>query len=99
MMLNKQIRYYKDNDSKNYPGEITLELLHNGSAFSNIYPISAFNIQTLPGVQLYINGNSNPIVTNRNGECEIEFKIDSLSFDLESLNRIVNNNGYLIINY
>ena len=99
MMLNKQIRYYKDNDSKNYPGEITLELLHNGSAFLNIYPISALNIQTLPGVQFYINGNSNPIVTNSSGEYEIEFKIDSLSFDLESLNRIVNNNGYLIINY
>lgn len=99
MMLNKQIRYYKNNDSKNYPGEITLELLHNGSAFSNIYPISALNIQTLPGIQFYINGNSNPITTNQYGEYDISFKINSLSFDLESLNKIVNNNGYLIINY
>ena len=98
-MLNKQIRFYGNNNSQNYPGEITLELLHNGSAFLNIYPIMALNIQTLPGIQFYINGNSNPITTNQQGECDISFKINSLSFDLESLNKIVNNNEYLIINY
>jgi len=43
-MLNKQIRFYGNNNSQNYPGEITLELLHNGSAFLNIYPIMALNI-------------------------------------------------------
>ena len=94
------MRYYSNNNSNNYPGQLTLELLRNGTAFTNAYPIAALNIQSMPGVKFYINGSMVPFIIDNSKSCTIEnYTINSILFDEESLNKIVTNNSYLIINY
>ena len=55
----KQIRYYNENNVKNYPGGTSLGMtkLINGSAFKingNNVLITQLGIQTVPGVKFYI---------------------------------------------
>lgn len=100
-----QIRYYGDNNAKNYPANLSLQTLQSGSAFHNTLPIVQLGIQTLPGMKIYINNHTNPVVVGQTGIYELNVDgisyITDLRFDYTTLNIINNNksNTYLIIDY
>ena len=100
-MFGQQICYYKDGGD-NYPKQMTAELLRNGTGLFYAYPITILNIQSIPGVKFYINGNPIPFIIDDSGNITIELTngnmINIISFDEKSLNNI-QNNGYLIISY
>lgn len=98
----KQIRYYQDNNSNNYPENVTSRNLISGTIFSVYTPILQLGIQSLPGTKFYLNGSSNPIIIGSTGIYELNLqgliKINALQFDSRSLKTIQNNtNAYLII--
>ena len=93
-----QIRYYGDSeaskgsDSKNQPSTLTSVQLRSGSAFSNYMPLKQIGIQTMPGVEFYLNGSIEPIIIGNTGIYELNVEnlteITSLSFDYKSLKMI-----------
>ena len=92
-----QIRYYGDNeanktDSKNQPRNLTSVQLRSGSAFSDYMPLKQIGIQTMPGVEFYLNGSIEPIIIGNTGIYELNVEnltdITSLSFDYKSLKMI-----------
>lgn len=106
----KQFRYYKDNDPKNYPQNlskndlsgISYRNLLSGSLFMQYTPIIQLGIQTYPGVKFYLNNGETPVVVGYTGIYELNVEgvadISSLKFDATSLNQISKNDGaYLII--
>lgn len=99
-----QLRYYGDGHSKNSSPDINYTKLRSGSIFSNTLPITQLGIQTLPGVKVYINNHTNPIIIGQTGIYELNVdglsNITDIKFDGESLNLINNStNAYLIIDY
>ena len=100
----QQIRYYGDNNKANYPANITAQRLRAGTAFSDYYPIVQLGIQTLPGVRVFINNHTSPIIIGGTGIYELNIdglsNITDLSFDPASLNLInSNDNANLIIDF
>lgn len=106
----RQLRYYKDEDKRNYPindeneGTISLNQLINPKFFSQYMPIIHLGIQTIPGVKFYLNDNikTNPIIIGYTGIYELNLEniaeINSLCFDIESIQNIQNiDDAYLII--
>lgn len=100
-----QIRYYGDGNSKNYPSNVNKQFLQSGSVFHNTLPIVQLGIQTLPGMKIYINNHTNPIIVGQTGIYELNVDgmsyITDIRFDYSSLNLIDSNqvNAYLIIDY
>lgn len=104
-----QVRYYGTNsngvaDSRNWPATLTHAKMRSGTAFSDVYPIVQLGIQTLPGVKVFINNHSTPIVIGSTGIYELNVdglsRISNISFDINSLNVIDNNsNAYIIVDY
>ena len=85
-----QIRYYGDNeDSKNQPRNLTSVQLRSGSDYM---PLKQIGIQTMPGVEFYLNGSIEPIIIGNTGIYELNVEnlteITSLSFDYKSLKMI-----------
>ena len=115
----KQFRYYGDNNKKNYPDilkENGLIQIKEGSIFNpgdGDTSIVALSIQTLPGVQFYLNGtNSDPIIIGSTGIYELNinnaYSISNLCFEESSLLHLIEYNeedekdsraakGYIII--
>lgn len=100
-----QIRYYGDGNSKNYPTGLTLSNLQSGSVFHNTLPIVQLGIQTLPGMKIFINNHTNPVVIGQTGIYELNVDgisyITDLRFDSATL-RVINSNqrnAYLIVDY
>lgn len=69
--------------------------LYNGSIFTSCTPITQLGIQSLPGTTFYLNNDNtrtNPIIIGYTGLYELNLEgiaeINSISFELESLNRI-----------
>ncbi len=91
-----QIRYYGDRenkaDGKNQPNNLTNVQLRSGSAFSQYMPLKQIGIQTMPGVEFYLNGSVEPIIIGNTGIYELNVEnlteITSLSFDYKSLKMI-----------
>ena len=101
-----QIRYYGDGNDKNYPkNNVSLTTLQSGSIFHNTLPIVQLGIQTLPGMKIYINNHTNPIIVGQTGIYELNVDgisyITDLRFDGTTLNIINRNqqNAYLIVDY
>lgn len=100
-----QIRYYGEGNAKNSNSNVTMAKLRSGSLFSDTLPITQLGIQTLPGVKIYINNHTNPIIIGSTGIYELNVDglsyITDIKFDGVSLNLINNNqsNAYLIIDY
>lgn len=100
-----QIRYYGVNDSKNYPASINHNALRYGTFFTNQnILITRFGIQTLPGVQFFINGTQTPILVGSTGIYELDVEnistITSISFSEVSLQMVEQSPiGYIIIDY
>lgn len=106
-----QIRYYGGTSGntagtgkRNYPEGLTRNSLRYGNVFNSIYPIVQLGIQTLPGVKIYINNYTDPIIIGATGIYELDVdgisNITDLQFDNTSLDMIDNNaNAYIIIDY
>lgn len=99
-----QIRWFKDNNEKNYPANISADALSSGSAFPRSYSIVQFGIQTLPGTKIFLDSHPDPIIIGATGIYELSVdgltKINSITFDNASLELIENNdNAYVLIDY
>lgn len=100
-----QIRYYGDGNVKNSASNITLQTLQSGSAFHNTFPIVQLGVQTLPGMKIYINNHTNPVIVGQTGIYELNVDgisyITDLRFDGSTLKIINDNqkNTYLIVDY
>ena len=100
-----QIRYYGDGSSKNSARNVTLQTLQSGSVFHNTFPIVQLGVQTLPGMKIYINNHTNPVIVGQTGIYELNVDgmsyITDLRFDGSTLKIINDNqkNTYLIVDY
>lgn len=87
-----QFRYYDDKDKRNQPSGLTANKLYGGSCFNVYYPITRLGIQSLPGIQFYLNNGDYPIALGSTGIYELNLngtaEITSIRFDPESLQRI-----------
>lgn len=100
----RQYRYYSENDSNNYPSNISLANLCNGNIFRDpqVFPVVALGIQTLPGTKFYLNGSNNPIIVGSTGIYELDVidkaEIVNILLDYTSMLAIRDSDvGYLII--
>lgn len=100
-----QVRYYGDSNEKNSASNVSLQTLQSGSVFHNTLPIVQLGIQTLPGMKIYINNHTNPVIVGQTGIYELNVDgisyITDLRFDSITLGVINKNqkNAYLIIDY
>ena len=99
-----QFRYYGDGNSKNYPKNISKDILRSGAIFesNDCYPIIQLGIQSLPGTLFYLNSANTSIKIGSTGIYELDLEgyttIDRLTFDQNSLTLIDNNpSAYLIV--
>lgn len=98
----KQFRYYNEgNASKNTDG-ITKNDLVSANIFFNYPEITQLGIQTLPGVEFYLNNSIYSIQIGNTGIYELDVKgitsITNIHFDAESISMIDKSpTGYLII--
>ena len=101
-----QFRYYGEDDRRNQPNnstnKITIAKLASGSIFNNFLPITQLGIQTLPGTKFYLNNGTTPIIIGSTGIYELNLEglseITKISFELSSLQNIINTPGaYLIV--
>lgn len=98
----KQLRYYGEGNSNNYPTNVKMSTLSNGTAFANYYPIVQLGIQTLPGTKFSLNNAEAPIIVGYTGIYELDLngsiEINRIEFDVYSLERINElNQGILIV--
>lgn len=100
-MANKviQYRYYGEDNVNNYPSgaQGSAQYYINGTVFEKTTPILQLGIQTLPGVQFYLNKSAgDPIVIGSTGIYELDLQnkteITHLRFSSESLNLIADLN-------
>lgn len=101
-----QFRYYGPDNKDNQPSNISLSTLSNGQVFfkdgGESQSIVQLGIQTIPGVKFYLNEGIEPIFIGGTGIYELDLSgltdITALSFDQDSINKILNTNGaYLIV--
>ena len=89
-----QVRYYGDKEAngKNQPEGLTGNRLRSGSVFNAYTPMKQIGIQTMPGVQFYLNNSIEPITIGSTGIYELNVEnlteITALSFDTTSINMI-----------
>lgn len=106
----KQMRYVKDGDSRNYPANLTAEMLISGSMFDSSVRISALTISGGAfGIKFYLNDTPTPLSTRVNGLYKEETRgmwsfdtsnvtqvpIYSLRFDASSIQNFLNANHIL----
>lgn len=99
-----QIRYFGENDNRNYPSNINSLRLRTGTAFTTVYPVVQLGVQTLPGTKIYLNNHTTPIIIGATGIYELSVEgltnITDIAFDENSLKTIRDNaNAYIIIDY
>lgn len=108
----QQYRFYGTENINNNPRDVegsklkerlakeSTNLLIGGD---NQAPIKQLGIQSLPGTKFYINESDNPVILGKTGIFELNcmdmaYSITKLTFDIESLRRIdENDNDFLII--
>lgn len=100
-----QVRFYGDEDKRNFPQTLSYVQLQSGSFLSNAYPITQLGIQTVPGAKIYLNKDKQPIIIGVTGIYELNVdglaQITDLAIASETLNvlRDKRNQQYLIIDY
>lgn len=98
-----QYRYYGDSNTKNYPQDISSTNLCSGAIFEGKI-IKQIGVQTMPGVEFYLNAAKEPIIVGSTGIYELDVDniadITALSFSPVSID-MINNGGnssfYLIV--
>lgn len=99
----KQIRWFSDNDKRNYPSTIDVDNLLDKNYFEQFSPILQLSIHTLPGVKVYFNDQEdNPIYVGHSGVYQLDLQDTSavlwgMHFDEEDLNDVKDSNAGLII--
>ena len=99
----KQIRWFGDEDSRNYPSTISANLLQDSEYFQQFSPILQLSIHTLPGVKVYFNSQTdNPIYVGHSGVYQLDLQDTSavlwgMHFSEDDLEDIKNTNVGLII--
>lgn len=99
----KQIRWFGDEDGRNYPSTISANLLQDSEYFQQFSPILQLSIHTLPGVKVYFNGqNENPIYVGHSGVYQLDLQDTSavlwgIHFNEQDLTDVKNTNVGLII--
>lgn len=91
MKIIKQFRYYSDNDERNYPMDLTQDVLVYGNIFEGLN-ISQLGIQGRPNTILYLNNTDKdfPIIIGETGIYEIDLQdsassINTIQFHPDSL--------------
>lgn len=99
-----QFRFYGRGNINNYPANITVENLQNGSIFKSYTPIVQLGVQhdREEPIKFYINNSTNPILAHPYGLFELDLTdkiyITDLKFDLFNGNVLmVSENSPLII--
>ena len=103
----RQFRFYGNSNSLNSPEDITSGDLERGEIFFKSSELKnativSFGIQTVPGVQFYINDSPNTVIVGPTGIYELNlqdgYEINVIKFIPDSLDLIEeNNNAYLIV--
>ena len=99
----KQIRWFGDGDSRNYPSTITKKKLMNKEYFEEYSPILQLSVHTLPGVKMYYNDQeNNPIYVGHSGVYQLDLQdtsavLHGIHFDKDDLKHIEATNVGLII--
>lgn len=70
----KQFRYYGDNNSNNYPSNMTTSNLIRSNIFSGYGSITQMGVQARPGTTMYLNNSIYPIVIGETGIYEIDLQ-------------------------
>lgn len=84
----KQMRYVKDGDSRNYPANLTAEMLISGSMFDSSMRISDLKISGgVFGIKFYLNDTPTALSTRVNGLYD-EMTRGAWSFDTKNLSQI-----------
>lgn len=97
-----QFRYYSEDNDKNYPAGINKANLKSGEIFSEYYPIIQLGMQSLPGLNFYLNNSNTSVIIGSTGIYELDLEgyaeVNKLSIDEFSLDLINNNpSAYLIV--
>lgn len=98
-----QIRYYGDNNAKNYPNELKGSQLTTGIAFKKYMPIYQIGIQAIPGAAFSINNSTESILIGTTGIYELNVdnltQITNLTFDKITVKNVNESNGlaYIIV--
>ena len=73
----------------------------SGLVFGDAFPILQLGVQALPGTKFYLNNALEPIIIGSTGIYELDLEgqteINAISFDLESMELIKNNNNAFLI--
>lgn len=73
----------------------------SGLVFGDAFPILQLGVQALPGTKFYLNNALEPIIIGSTGIYELDLEgqteINAISFDLESMELIRNNNNAFLI--
>lgn len=105
----KQFIYCNDNSDRNYAPpdkdgitpEITKDKLKTPDFFQQYGEFTKIGIQAPPGTKFYINDGKIPVIVGSTGTISIDFSdggiVSKLYFDERSLNRIAQNNEFLLI--
>jgi len=98
----KQFRWYGEDDERNSP-KATINDYTSGGIFENYFPMSQLGVQGIPGTKIYLNGSTRPIVMGVSGIYDLDIKngarITGLSFDKDSLQKVKDWGGYLIVDF
>lgn len=100
-----QIRFYGDDDKRNFPAGLNISQLYSGSFLKDHYPITQLGVQTVPGAKIYLNKDKDPIIVGVTGIYELNIdglaQITDLAIAKDTLNLIrdKSNNQYLIIDF
>lgn len=70
----KQFRYYGDNNSNNYPSDLTKDKLTNKNIFEGYGTITKLGIQGRGNTQVYLNGSIYPILLGVTGIYELDLE-------------------------
>lgn len=93
----------RDENNSNLKERLAKESTNLLIGGENQAPIKQLGIQSLPGTKFYINESNNPVILGKTGIFELNcmdmaYSITKLTFDIESLRRIdENDNDFLII--
>lgn len=101
-----QFRYYGEDNQNNQPNtksnKIKKTNLISGIVFNEYFPISYLKIQTSQeDLKFYLNNSISSVQVGANGIYEIDLDgitiLSKINFDKSSLESLISNNGYLII--
>lgn len=97
----RQFRYYGDNSQKNYPLNLSKELLCNENIFEAYGNVIQIGIQGIPGTIFYLNNGEHPLMIGSTGIYELNLEgltsLTAIQFNEQTLNEYSDGTNGLII--